>query len=248
MIFLFRKIRKNMIVNKKVRSYLLYAFGEVFLVVIGILIAVRIDDWNEQRKKEKEVNIIMSEIQENLFEDKATLETRTNENKIYIGVAKHIETNYITIPNDSLYSLISSLHSVTGYLPVRVSFDKLSNYSTSSILPDSLFNTLTAYYATYSPEALNNTTPEGLSMYSTDKFRDYMIANGYPINTKELNLIRPKNINQLKEIIERDTFIGILRNLQHSRIVQQYGFDDASIQAENCLSYISSYLKSVKRL
>lgn len=46
---LFRKIRHSLIGNKKVKSYLLYAFGEIVLVVIGILIALAINNSNQER-------------------------------------------------------------------------------------------------------------------------------------------------------------------------------------------------------
>ncbi|MEQ9008451.1 MAG: DUF6090 family protein, partial [Ekhidna sp.] len=51
MLFLLRKIRRKLLSKKnKVTSYLLYAIGEIFLVVIGILIAVSINNLNERIK------------------------------------------------------------------------------------------------------------------------------------------------------------------------------------------------------
>ena len=57
MIKFFRKIRQNMLSEGKSLKYLKYAIGEIVLVVIGILIALQINNWNESRKngtKEKE--------------------------------------------------------------------------------------------------------------------------------------------------------------------------------------------------
>lgn len=52
MLFLLRNIRRKLIsTDHKVLTYLLYAIGEIVLVVVGILIAVSIDDWNENIKK-----------------------------------------------------------------------------------------------------------------------------------------------------------------------------------------------------
>jgi hypothetical protein len=54
MIKFFRKIRQNMIKENKVSKYLLYAIGEILLVVIGILIALQINSSNELKiQKEK---------------------------------------------------------------------------------------------------------------------------------------------------------------------------------------------------
>ena len=52
MIKLFRKIRQNLLTENKFSKYLLYAIGEILLVVIGILIALQINNWNELRKDE----------------------------------------------------------------------------------------------------------------------------------------------------------------------------------------------------
>lgn len=52
MLTLLRKIRKSLIDSGSERKYLLYAVGEIALVVIGILIALQINNWNENRKEE----------------------------------------------------------------------------------------------------------------------------------------------------------------------------------------------------
>jgi hypothetical protein len=57
MIKFFRKIRYELMTNNKTAKYLTYAIGEIILVVIGILIALQINNWNEDRKnsiKEKQ--------------------------------------------------------------------------------------------------------------------------------------------------------------------------------------------------
>jgi len=53
MIKFFRKIRQNLISENKFSKYLIYAIGEIILVVIGILIALQINNWNEQQKLRK---------------------------------------------------------------------------------------------------------------------------------------------------------------------------------------------------
>jgi|TARA_R110002020_G_scaffold396281_1_gene606303 sensor domain CHASE-containing protein len=53
MIKFFRKIRQRMLSESKFSRYLLYAIGEIILVVIGILIALQINTWNEERKLDR---------------------------------------------------------------------------------------------------------------------------------------------------------------------------------------------------
>ena len=51
MIKFFRKIRQNLLMENKTGKYFKYAIGEIVLVVIGILIALQINNWNENRKQ-----------------------------------------------------------------------------------------------------------------------------------------------------------------------------------------------------
>ena len=50
MIKFLRRIRQKLLSENKISKYVLYAIGEIFLVVIGILIALQINNWNETRK------------------------------------------------------------------------------------------------------------------------------------------------------------------------------------------------------
>ena len=54
--------------------YLLYALGEIVLVVIGILIALQINNWNEYRKDRKTEKVILLELQENISRNQSILE------------------------------------------------------------------------------------------------------------------------------------------------------------------------------
>ena len=50
MIKFFRKIRQKLLSENRISKYLIYAIGEIFLVVIGILFALQINNWNEENK------------------------------------------------------------------------------------------------------------------------------------------------------------------------------------------------------
>ena len=69
MIKFFRKIRYNLMETGKTSKYLKYAIGEIILVVIGILIALQINNWNETRKSQQSVNISIAALLTDLKQD-----------------------------------------------------------------------------------------------------------------------------------------------------------------------------------
>ena len=74
MLRFFRRIRKTMISENKVVKYLLYASGEVMLIVIGIMIAISISNWNQNRQDEAKIAEIMKLVQQELQLDIAKKE------------------------------------------------------------------------------------------------------------------------------------------------------------------------------
>jgi hypothetical protein len=62
MIKFFRKIRQKMLTENKFSKYLIYAIGEIVLVVIGILIALQINNANENRKSAKQENLYLKRL------------------------------------------------------------------------------------------------------------------------------------------------------------------------------------------
>ncbi|MFT6809990.1 MAG: hypothetical protein ACJA01_003233, partial [Saprospiraceae bacterium] len=66
MLTFFRRIRKGLLEGGKTRKYLVYAIGEIALVVIGILIAVQINNRNEWRKDRLLEKNALYQVEENL--------------------------------------------------------------------------------------------------------------------------------------------------------------------------------------
>lgn len=80
MIKFFRKIRQKLLSENKFSKYFLYAIGEVILVVIGILIALQINNWNEQRKLKQQQKVILKALHTDF---------KTNKTLISGGIKKH---------------------------------------------------------------------------------------------------------------------------------------------------------------
>ena len=62
MIKFFRRIRQQLLTENKISKYLLYAVGEIFLVMIGILIALQVNEWNNERNRKKSEQAIIEQL------------------------------------------------------------------------------------------------------------------------------------------------------------------------------------------
>ena len=107
MIKIFRKIRQRLLTENKFSRYLLYAIGEIVLVVIGILIALQINNWNQinQLKVEelRSLEALHSEFKGNLQEFDSTHAKQLNRNDAINQILFSDVSNYSLSSLDSLY-------------------------------------------------------------------------------------------------------------------------------------------------
>ena len=73
MLRFFRQLRHRLLTENQLSRYLLYAIGEILLVVIGILIAFQVDNWNEDRKRRKAEHELLLNLKEELVTNRALL-------------------------------------------------------------------------------------------------------------------------------------------------------------------------------
>ncbi|MCI2228859.1 DUF6090 family protein [Polaribacter sp. MSW13] len=73
MIKIFSKIRLSLLSEGKSVKYLKYAIGEIVLVMIGILLALQVNNWNENRKIQKEELLLIESIKQDFIENKKRL-------------------------------------------------------------------------------------------------------------------------------------------------------------------------------
>ena len=147
MLNIIRKIRRKLLSQNRFNKYLLYAAGEIFLVVVGIIIALQINNWNEDKKSQKAANYVLQEILNNLNEDASILEDillQREKAKIsvsnMISYLKEKEINKDTLSVDMLNFL-----TFERYFPINNGYEiftskglELSNYA--------LTNKISRYY------------------------------------------------------------------------------------------------------
>jgi hypothetical protein len=242
MIKFFRKIRQNALSEGKTGAYLKYAIGEIVLVVIGILIAVSINNWNQNITFKNELTQIVKETSNDLNQDIDFLNNRINGAEKTIYSLDNLLNNGDKMPLDSLLSHINAVHRFSYFVPVNFGYNKLNKHPRTELLPDSLTNNLTSYYSGFSIER-NRIITETFSLYNLNLFRNYLIKYGYPLETEGLK--RPKNLSNLNLIINDTEFIGILRNAKVNWSGELEMLIYARKLAKNNLETINNYLLSI---
>ena len=84
MIKFFRRIRQNLLNEGKTSKYFKYAIGEIVLVVIGILIALQINNWNQQRIEQNKEQTYLSNIKRDLENQLNSIDIQLEHEKKYI--------------------------------------------------------------------------------------------------------------------------------------------------------------------
>ena len=148
----FRAIRSKLLSSGKISNYLAYAVGEIILVVIGILIALQINNLNNDWKDRRKEAAYLKEIRSNLVQDSISLQGVITFNKMKSQVVKNLMSIYAdTMSNQERFQIFTdNSHKFVNYdmfVPVNTGFSNLlSAESIDLIRDDSLKIQLTDYY------------------------------------------------------------------------------------------------------
>ena len=159
MIPFFRKIRKKMADDNKPIKYMRYAIGEIALVVIGILIALQINNWNEERKELIKVKTVLKSIHIELAKDSMKI----NEDLDFtVNEIELLEALYARVHQES--ATLDTIIKIARYefRPYWVDHIDYRNNSFESAKSSGIFDML--------PDSIKN---ELLELYS---FQDYSVS------------------------------------------------------------------------
>tara|TARA_R110002073_G_scaffold335881_1_gene529325 strand:- start:5132 stop:5479 length:348 start_codon:yes stop_codon:yes gene_type:complete len=110
----------------KTGKYFKYAIGEIILVVIGILIALSINNWNEARKSSAFEKEILTQVQANLVKDKLTLEEiSSNFQKAINSSNKILESAWSQQDIDSLQFWLADVIQFDRFQPLTNAYEVL---------------------------------------------------------------------------------------------------------------------------
>lgn len=102
MLTIFRKVRRSLLGSGTTQKYILYALGEILLVVLGILIALQINNWNTGKKDAADEAYILHEILDNLKEDSSQLSYIVERRKIAQAGVDNLMNSLLKSPDNAV--------------------------------------------------------------------------------------------------------------------------------------------------
>jgi hypothetical protein len=251
MINFFRKIRRQLANENKFQKYSRYAFGEILLVVIGILIALQVNNWNENRKQNAQFNITLEQLYNSIKFDTDNLNGTINYSDYLIRAIDNI-----LIKPDSLQDY---------YLPYA-----LYNF----LISDDQYKSQSPYHAQnlkFNPDDyLQNEISKQIINYANNlDFIDYSIDDDIANSIKKINLAFPKvdvnspnegwvfsdstyysheDLVKSKELINSNAFKSILKTYRTKLIYQKFNAVKRQGDGLSLMKLIKNYYPEAKVL
>lgn len=224
MVKIFRKVRQQLLKENRIGRYLIYAIGEIILIVIGIMIAIQLNNWNENRKSRNKEIKVLKELRADLLQHLSDFEMNVNDLETWKNSSEVIIycMNHNVPYNDTLDHHFINLYRYFSFTLNETTYNTLKQSGLDLITNDSLRKSISDLYAnqfshfrhlfdTYMVEHYNN--------YLKPMYMDAFLTYDYPSSAI------PKNYDQIfrntkyKQIINFNIVIcnNFLR-IYHSRL------------------------------
>lgn len=226
MIKFFRQIRQSLINQNKAKKYLLYAIGEITLVVIGILIALQINNWNEQKKDRSYEVKMLSEMIAAIEKDEEHFSQALIRIERFDSVTDYvldISKNDV-IYNDSLYDTVFNLNYNSTFQVNSGPYQAIKSSGMDKISNDTLRSEIVNFYDFKLPMHMNNFNHANRNKVDNIDNLLALLGERYIDDTRGRNFIGWKNTPE--DYFQKQEFLNILsdviwRKNQSRNIIKQ---------------------------
>jgi len=236
MINFFRKKRKNFVTDSKMGKYIKYALGEILLVMIGILLALQVSNWNKERISKDKEQLLLSALHEEFLENRMQLDTVVSYHKKALVATQYMISQFPidpeTINLDTLYTRTFGWGYRFTFNPSQGVIRSLVNTSSFDIISNEELRALLVSWedvlADYQEEEIvaaqdlrNKYVPELLNNVSWLGYNDERLDKNYLASIVFENLFYSRE-NNLKDIFGTVTGGGELEQIRNTinRIIE----------------------------
>ncbi|MCB0447937.1 MAG: hypothetical protein KDD03_10590 [Gelidibacter sp.] len=223
MIKFFRNIRKNLLAEGKTTKYFKYAIGEIILVVIGILIALQINTWNNNNEERNLEVKIMKEMRSNLKLDLVEIQEdigiMDDINKACRYVPTYLKTK--EQPSDSLYYYAAILRVTPHFDPNKSGYGLLVSKGIGIISNDSLRNDISVLY-----ERLYNY----YKRYEEERLR-FHATHSEPRLLEYFNMKYQENFKYYANFeISKEDYLKLKNDEEFPKLTSAIAFENSSVR------------------
>jgi hypothetical protein len=253
--------------ENKTGKYFKYAIGEIILVVLGILIALQINNWNEARKEKEQEAIILSDIQEDFIATRSNfLETIKNQEEMILHsryLINVIEAKDYSIHPDTIRQYIRrGAFSHHREEAVMGSYDAIIGSGKTSIIKNKeLLNALANFSSQYQAGFEDETKSDNLLNLMMTASKDFYSPLSDDGVRRSIALTKRYNVKEkeiaVKNLYENESFLAYLlqktkwetarityqKNLLKSlnKVLYQFNFNELTPEKELFSRFIGSY-------
>ncbi|MFY0603069.1 MAG: hypothetical protein JXQ93_03910 [Flavobacteriaceae bacterium] len=198
MIKLLKETRKKLLIKNKFSKYLLYATGEIFLVVVGILIALHINNLNETNKNAHLELQVLKGIKQDLLTNSENLIDLIEMDSLLVEGNKHLLSiirNTNSVYDPGLDTLFGSINRYSIFFPQRLAYESLKEIGFDVVkneaLKSEIINLYDYTYTSYSVVAME--LKRGLYESTNLIFLKHLDTG------EDVNIKRPFDFNKLKK-------------------------------------------------
>jgi hypothetical protein len=238
MLKFFRTIRKKLIEQNKVRNYILYATGEILLVVIGILIALQVNNWNEGRKNQALEQIYY----ENLIRD---LNGQLNDIKIQVHSERNVQTAVEQIiqsintdfadTDSSQFSKSITLATITRTLNLfNATFEDLKSTGNLNLIGSEKMKTSILDYYQFADRLIRVLTKNGEGFHH---FAMAPLLDNQLINVDLTGMNPVFSSTDVKELKQEQVFDGEMNNTLNTKLLNRIKSPENLQYFKNSIAY-----------
>ncbi len=231
MIKFFRKIRYDLMEKNKTGKYFKYAIGEIILVMVGILLALQVNNWNKNRQDRVSEQKYVNDLIQDLKNDDIALKRLTIflESKLESKVKIEAFLQGNNVETDSIEFHVLKQYSMSGrFTPTNITIEELKNSGGLKIIrDDDLRRQIVSLYNSYSNEVFTEDT------FNSQNLRLLNLAGAY------FNNIGQPSKDEIYIALEDNKFInGIYTNFTQTRKNAIY---DLHTQCFNLIQNLEKY-------
>lgn len=222
-------------------KYFKYAIGEIVLVVIGILIALSINNWNESRKIENQKQVLVLNLIEDFEENKILLESVINySNTLILKMDSFFENAYSDNPKislDSIKILSDGFFRPIIFLPLTTTYDEAKASGNITLLNNKeLSQDFTEFQRNLNTYlALEDQGINSFFNGSVWELKKSIGSLDYIKGEKKIYTKKYLDVNEYKELINTPLVIAVLENQSNLKNNIRYFLERMKISSERIL-------------